>query len=179
MKRMLLLVVLLVLAHIAYADDKVSSVLTLDWATKVQQQIDQLNVTLQSGYRIPTGTIVAFYGKEIPVGWMLCDGSTIPSSFADLRKLIGDKVPDLRDMFLRGKSAERLIGSYQPDQLTQHTHALEQAVIYQGYSRDTFSFGIIDHNIRQGSTKSGGVAEAISGNETRPKNIAVNFIIKM
>ncbi len=42
---------------------------------------------------IPSGTIVALYGTEIPAGWVLCDGSTTAS---------GKLTPDLRNRFIMG-----------------------------------------------------------------------------
>lgn len=42
---------------------------------------------------VPPGTIVAYFGTEIPQGWVLCDGSTTPS---------GKLTPDLRNRFIMG-----------------------------------------------------------------------------
>lgn len=42
---------------------------------------------------VPPGTIVAFYGTEIPAGWVLCDGAMTPS---------GKLTPDLRNRFIMG-----------------------------------------------------------------------------
>lgn len=42
---------------------------------------------------VPAGTIVAFYGTEIPAGWVLCDGRTTAS---------GMLTPDLRNRFIMG-----------------------------------------------------------------------------
>lgn len=42
---------------------------------------------------VPSGTIVAFYGLEIPPGWVLCDGSMTAS---------GKLTPDLRNRFILG-----------------------------------------------------------------------------
>lgn len=53
---------------------------------------------------VPTGSIMPFIGTVAPIGWLLCDGTAIPSgSFYDnLRNLAGANTPDLRAMFLRG-----------------------------------------------------------------------------
>lgn len=68
----------------------------------------------------PAGIIIPFAGpaENIPVGWMLCDGSAISrSEYANLYKAIGVcwgigdgattfNLPDLRGMFLRGVSGD-------------------------------------------------------------------------
>lgn len=68
----------------------------------------------------PAGVIVPFAGEveQIPVGWMLCDGSEISrSEYANLYNAIGVcwgigngsttfNLPDLRGMFLRGVSGD-------------------------------------------------------------------------
>jgi microcystin-dependent protein len=65
---------------------------------------------------IPTGTVEAYFGQNIPEGWLLCDGSEISrSTYSDLFSAIGTScgygdnsttfnLPDLRGRFLRGVS---------------------------------------------------------------------------
>jgi hypothetical protein len=83
---------------------------------------------------VPTGTIVAFAGKEkdVPVGWTLCDGKalgTVPGSL-NLINLIGDNAPNLKGMFLRGtgqspvnSQAGPALGDTQSDEFESHRHA--------------------------------------------------------
>jgi hypothetical protein len=42
---------------------------------------------------VPPGTVVAYFGTEIPAGWVLCDGTTTAS---------GRITPDLRGRFILG-----------------------------------------------------------------------------
>jgi len=42
---------------------------------------------------LPSGTIVAYYGTDVPAGWVLCDGRTLPN---------GRRTPDLRNRFIMG-----------------------------------------------------------------------------
>lgn len=51
---------------------------------------------------VPIGTVVAFAGQVVPDGWLLCDGSIIPTNFSELRAEIGLRTPDLRDRFIKG-----------------------------------------------------------------------------
>jgi microcystin-dependent protein len=65
---------------------------------------------------VPVGTIVAFGGRNIPPGWLLCDGSLVnrsqfPNLFLILDSVWGSgnstttfNLPDLRGQFLRGVS---------------------------------------------------------------------------
>lgn len=82
---------------------------------------------------VPTGTIVAFAGKEkfVPKGWVLCDGrdlSLIDGS-GNLMEVLGtDHVPDLRGMFLRGTGSTASnnhtgpdLGAVQEDGFETHT----------------------------------------------------------
>lgn len=49
-----------------------------------------------SNILLPTGTILMWSKNIPPDGWLLCDGSTIPSQYNELRALIGDKTPDFK-----------------------------------------------------------------------------------
>ena len=58
----------------------------------------------QTGYVMPVGSIVAYYGKTAPDGWLLCNGDDIPKEekYKDLRTLLGKSTPDLRGRTLIG-----------------------------------------------------------------------------
>ncbi len=45
------------------------------------------------GAGVPSGTVVAYYGTDIPAGWILCDGRLTSS---------GRRTPDLRNRFVMG-----------------------------------------------------------------------------
>jgi microcystin-dependent protein len=86
---------------------------------------------------VPTGAIMPFVGSSAPAGWIICDGSDIPTSPATqkLRDLLkATKTPDLRGQFLSGaggtgnKSAKEILEQAVPI----HTHTIT---------------GLDDHNI--------------------------------
>jgi hypothetical protein len=134
-------------------------------------------------------------------GWLPCDGAlvetkTYPDLFAAISTAFGAndaktsfRVPDLRGRFLRGDDQgtnrdpdvngraainaggnSRGVGSVQGDEFKRHTH---------GY--DKFPVNEVPGNGRAGGSHwagAGAQTAAAGGNETRPKNVSVNWIIK-
>jgi microcystin-dependent protein len=156
---------------------------------------------------IPVGTIIPYAGTTIPDGWMACDGSPINrTNYATLFAAIGTawgtgdgattfNLPDLRGRFARGydngegndpDAATRVainggntgdaVGSYQDDEHMSHNHALWAS----GYDNAHPSLEPVSGNNDAWHTGSSVVAQTDSrgGNETRPKNAYVNYIIK-
>ncbi len=146
---------------------------------------------------VPVGSIVAYYGKRedgIPTGWLLCDGASIPvgGEYDALRSLLGRSVtPDLRGYFLRGLDPEgkvdpdgmnRDIGQVQLDTVGPHQHDFRWHPARSGIEKS------IEPNrfplIRPGFEKVWGgssATEAVAVNdgvETRPKSVAVNYVIR-
>ena len=155
---------------------------------------------------VPAGTIHAYGGSTVPAGWLRCDGtlyngSTYPALYAAIGINFGGSngnfnVPDLRGRFLRGWSngtgrdpdaASRYgeytgqtggdkIGSIQGDQLKSHNHYITRTVV------DGNTDAWFDWYSGRASTEDGHWAgqytESTGGNETRPINVSVNYIIK-
>lgn len=125
---------------------------------------------------IPTGMIVAFPGKEEPPGWAICDGTAFDiNAYPELANLLPTgNVPDLRGMFLRGLDTTgsvdpdpgRSLLSTQADAVGPHTHT---------YTSPSWE----DGNGFHGGSNAPNSANTGSngGPETRPKNVAVNYII--
>ncbi len=142
---------------------------------------------------VPVGTIVAFWGTSAPDGWLLCDGRAIP----DGSKLKTDpfnmlSTPDLRGMFLRGINTtsngtradgwqdvdNRNIGDKQMDAFQNHVH--DGNILNDGPDWQ-FATASSSWYAKRGPT--GGAVSGVYGTprvstETRPKNVAVNYIIK-
>ena len=138
-------------------------------------------------------------------GWMLCDGralepSEYPELFAVLGYLYGNgsgstssfRIPDYRGLFLRGadagagmdpQAADRVgpagvstfdgVGSLQCDAFEDHTHNYD-SVALSGTSAQGSTAGV---SATQQPTTSPN-APARFGPETRPKNVAVNYILR-
>lgn len=151
---------------------------------------------------MPTGSIIAYGGRIIPNGWLLCDGSsvsritynrlftTIDSVWGNGNGISTFHLPDLRGQFLRGVSGSSSndpdansrtaknsngnlgnnIGSFQTDELKSHTHSFST----------TSQSGFPNVNLPNGSYGYPGnaVTNYTGGNETRPVNAYVYYIIK-
>jgi Phage Tail Collar Domain len=158
----------------------------------------------------PTGAIVAYWNVPssggaiyiccpVPQGWIVCDGSAVPAGdrYEALRVLVGDRVPDLRGMFLRGLNSgrthfdgdteSRTIGSYQSDSMEFHEHDYKdiffsanvswgsQIAVPQGFGTGTeYSSSDMDNVGLQKAR----ATDSSGGADSRPKNMAVTWLIK-
>jgi microcystin-dependent protein len=152
----------------------------------------------------PIGTVIAYTGTVAPAGWLLCDGASLSrTTYSVLFNVIGTSygtassttfnIPDFRGMFLRGldgtagndpdkltRTASNLggntgnaIGSKQSDDFKSHGHTSNDATIKTG----GYSAPGIFSSLWWGGTSSSTTSNT-GGNETRPKNVYVNYIIK-
>ncbi|WP_081763518.1 tail fiber protein [Imhoffiella purpurea] len=141
-------------------------------------------------------------------GWMLCDGRWLAcDAFAELYAALGDlygsksdggtarfRIPDYRGLFLRGfdagsgmdpDAAQRLaangsstanqVGSFQCDALQDHTHNYD-VTNASAVSQSGQAAGVTITS--KPTTSPNTPAARVSSGETRPRNIAVNYIIK-
>jgi microcystin-dependent protein len=151
----------------------------------------------------PAGAIVAYSGTVAPSGWLLCNGQSVSrTTYAGLYTVIGNSfgsgdgsttfhLPDFRGRFLRGLDGTANIdpdkatrtamntggnvgnnlGSVQADDFKSHTH---------GYTTNSWT-----DNDQDGSGPGNGMGwpsgqsvGATGGNETRPVNVYVTWIVK-
>lgn len=154
----------------------------------------------------PAGAIIAFGATSAPSGWLPCDGSAVSrTTYARLFAAIGTtwgsgdgsatfNVPDLRGYFLRGSgtngdgSSGPSLGVKQSDDFKSHTHTATQASHTHTVSSATSTGGTdlqggTGYNRNVSATTSSAqpaiTVDATGGTETRPKNIGVNYIIKV
>ena len=157
-----------------------------------------------TGRAIPPGATMAYWGGTTgaPNGWLYCNGAAVSrTTYSALYGIIGThygvgdgsttfNLPDTRNEFLRGVSSTLPIGHKQTDEMRSHQHA-----------GVTSTAGNHEHGVKVGGGGGGGVAGASGssagsvtlpagahqhtfvtdfrgGSETRPRNIAVNWIIK-
>ena len=120
----------------------------------------------------PTGSIIMWGTSTLPTGYIECNGQST-SSYPGLAALYGANVPDLRGEFVRGfdngrgVDSGRALLSTQADEFKSHNHGNNPN------GTQNVSVGTGQYTVRQqtGNNNRGGV-------ETRPRNVALMYIIK-
>ncbi|WAP69032.1 phage tail protein [Jiella pelagia] len=153
---------------------------------------------------LPAGMVAPFVGTSAPTGWLMCDGAAVNrATYSSLFAVMGTahgsgdgsttfNLPDYRGRFLRGvdgtagrdpDKASRTamssggatgnaVGSVQSDQIKSHTHTYDMAASAQGGNPSAIEGSVGSY------TGKGAAIDATGGNETRPLNAYVNYIIK-
>lgn len=145
--------------------------------------------------RMPAGTVITFAGAGMPPGrWLNCYGDVVLRAglYAGLFAVIGTtyntggedgtqfRLPDLRGVFVRGQDAgrgldpSRVLGSYQLDQFKEHSHTI---ALYEPDDNGGVFVASDDGGDPTGSTLTGATGMAGANSETRPKNVAMRFLI--
>ena len=156
-----------------------------------------------SGGTDAPGMVKAFAANSTPAGYLLCDGSAVSrTTYSGLFSVIGVtygtgdgsttfNLPDLRGIFVRGFNAAgtadpgRTFGSYQADAF-QHWYAsfFSQAVAINSGGISVTPGGSAPNSAGGAKTTQeviidpalqAGVSTAV---ETRPKNVAMSYVIK-
>jgi len=155
----------------------------------------------------PAGVVIAFGGSSAPTGWLECDGSAVSrSTYAELFNNIGTNfgigdgtstfnLPDLRGEFVRGWDnsrgidSGRSLGSSQLDQMQKITGGSNSALTAVSEANDLFGAFVPGNSrfIRATAASNSSVEldfdssqspGARAGDETRPRNVAMMYIIK-
>lgn len=154
---------------------------------------------------VPVGALIPYSSTSAPANWLYCNGDAVSrTTYAQLFAAIGTKfgagdgsttfnLPDMRGMFTRGlddgrgydEETGRVIGSTETDKFQAHQH---QNTVANG-THAAANGG--DFTTMSDVTSGGGqavstkylIADGSSGTprtgiETRPKNVAVAYIIK-
>ena len=126
---------------------------------------------------MPLGTIVPYYGTDEPSGWKICDGRSCAGS--ELAKKLGiSNVPDLRGRFIRmiGGNAAGMAVAQDMD-VQAHNHRTPASSGYSNSNGGNCSHDITykDNQFNLWTTD----FKNMSGVETRPVNMAFNYIIKV
>lgn len=124
------------------------------------------------------GSIVMWGTSTPPEGWLECNGQST-AGYPNLTALFGTNLPDLRGEFVRGWSNNRTTVDYPRDILSAqaqdvqpHTHQYNITQIIPSSFGSFYQTGGRAENPLSSTTSSTGTAE------TRPRNVALMFIVK-
>lgn len=156
------------------------------------------NFESQLSGAFPIGSIIMFTGDSNHLAsqtddWAICDGSTLPrTGFSELFDIIGTQfgapntsdfnLPDLRSEFVRGAdngrgvSGGHSLNTHQDDELKSHTHTLKGNDRGQGSQKSAPGLYYDD---AETAAQDDGSIQSTGGAETRPRNFALNYIIKI
>ncbi|MDM9310767.1 tail fiber protein [Escherichia coli] len=151
-----------------------------------------INVGLGEGSALPVGVPVPWPSATPPTGWLKCNGAAFSAEeYPELAKAYPtNKLPDLRGEFIRGwddgrgVDPSRNLGSSQTDQLQNHGHSnirmsYTGAFGGSGALPDGGNTRTVDADLvgPVSSTNFAGGQPRV-GAETRPRNVAFNYIVR-
>lgn len=136
------------------------------------------NLGLGEGSALPVGVPVPWPSATPPTGWLKCNGAPFSAEeYPELAKVYPtNELPDLRGEFIRGWDdgrgidAGRALLSAQSDLFKAHHHAF---TFFRGYATGGGTGAVYDY-----SGNAGRDTGDTGGNETRPRNIAFNYIVR-
>jgi microcystin-dependent protein len=151
----------------------------------------------------PTGAILNWTTVTPPTGWLECDGSAVSrATYAALYAVISDtfgngdgsttfNLPDLRGEFVRGYDDgtrgidpdARSMGDNQGDSIIGHYHNASAQAIFQisggtNAARNSLSGAAGGTYASSGPYKTSDSSYIGTDTETRPRNVALMYIIK-
>ncbi|EIY0402801.1 phage tail protein [Escherichia coli] len=134
---------------------------------------------LGEGSALPVGVPVPWPSATPPTGWLKCNGAAFSAEeYPELAKVYPtNKLPDLRGEFIRGWDdgrgidSGRTLLSPQDGSIEAHGHDYN-GVIYTSSGPSWANTTDAGHRAYSGFTSSYG------GSETRPRNIAFNYIVR-
>lgn len=155
----------------------------------------------------PTGSVTMWTTSSAPTGYLICNGEAVSrTTYAALFAVIGTtygagngsttfNLPDLRGLFVRGLDSGRgidsgrTLGSYQDSDNKSHNHGVnDPGHVHGGVQNGQASTGrstsvdqppaVFSFGSTWGAT-TGIWLSASGGAESRPRNLALNYIIKI
>ncbi|WP_240001979.1 phage tail protein [Photorhabdus bodei] len=142
---------------------------------------------------IPVGVPLPYPHRYTPVGYLTCNGQSFDKSlYPKLAEAYPNgRVPDLRGEFIRGWDDSRgvdpgrVCGTWQPDAMQGHTHRAWPNATAASATDSPSQHGGPEYTgrITQTHVVSSPVSDGVNGeprtaNETRPRNIAFNYIVR-
>jgi len=157
-----------------------------------RQQILSTPYAIRSENGVPIGTVVSYFGKTAPEGWLICDGDSISDNkkYKNLSKLIGENLPDLRGRVIVGSGeteglTNRIIGEKGGEEIHQltieeipeHNHKVQLGVNTNRGPDDWGVYASDPHGGNWGLYKTSSSGGNQSHNNMQPFYV-LNYIIK-
>jgi microcystin-dependent protein len=123
-----------------------------------------------------SGQIVMWGTSTVPSGWLECNGQST-AGYPNLIALFGTNLPDLRGEFIRGwdngrgVDVDRVLLSAQAQDIQPHTHSYT-------ITNSTSSSGQGGAGTGSIPSQAGATTGSTGTTETRPRNVALMFIVK-
>ena len=183
---------------VSKSGDTMTGLLTLSGdPVSNNQAATKLYVDTVSDVTRMAGEVTMWSGSSVPSGWLECNGQST-SGFTALAAIVGANVPDLRGEFVRGfdngrgVDSGRALGSSQSDEFESHTHIqnahghnlrteygtnqnLNSASPNGSYNQINNTNTYINGSAVRPKTATN---QNTGGTETRPRNVALMYIIK-
>lgn len=165
------------LADVRSISETVGDILAWDGTQYINQQPAASGAVLGA---VISSMLTAAQMTAEDSNWQLCDGSSCAGT--DYATVTGNTtVPDMRGAFLRGNDpsatrdpdgASRALGSFQNEEFKSHNHA---GLFYGAGS----NAGVIGSGWADSAVYPSHSTQVAGGAETRPKNISVNYYIRV
>jgi hypothetical protein len=157
------------------------------WGIKIEPK--EISQPTRTTTNFPVGSVIASYlsTQQMRVKfkdeWVLADGRDVSTNTEFYKTTGKTKLPDLRGMFIRGLNYgrndeyrdpddKRVVGDYQPDAFQKHQHGIATAGVwgrsFKGENGDPKT-----------AYKADGDTKYTGGEETRAKNVALYYYIKI
>jgi microcystin-dependent protein len=167
----------------------------VDWHIPINGNWDKIDSSMKNiaNRTCPTGSIIMYGAATAPAGWLECNGDAVSrTTYSALFSVIGTtygsgdgtttfNLPDLRGEFIRGwdhgrgVDKNRIFGSTQEDEIKSHNHSLRYTDYWQAGgsgSAPSYQSNVSEYRISTNTIQNTG------GTETRPRNVALIYIIK-
>lgn len=124
-----------------------------------------------------SGQIVMWGTSTVPSGWLECNGQST-AGYPNLIALFGTNLPDLRGEFVRGWSNDRTTVDYPRQILSSEAQDIQSHTHSYVITNATSSSGAGGTGSGLIPLQSSSTTGSTGGTETRPRNVALMFIVK-